>query len=40
VKAFLSAVVVAVVLGVGASMILEQNQVTASAKYSSGSVRN
>jgi len=39
-KAFVSAVVVALVLGIGASMILERNQVTAESKFSSGSVRN
>ena len=39
-KAFLSAVIVALAMGVGASMILERNQVTAEAKFSSGAVRN
>jgi hypothetical protein len=39
-KAFLSAVIVALALGVGASMILERNQVTTEAKFSSSAVRN
>jgi hypothetical protein len=40
VKAFLAAVIVALTLGVGASMVLEQSQVTAEAKFSRPSVRN
>jgi hypothetical protein len=39
-KAFLSAVIVALVMAVGASMLLETSQVTAQAKFSAGSVRN
>lgn len=39
-KAFLSAVIVALVLGIGASVVLERNQVTAESKFSSGAVRN
>jgi hypothetical protein len=39
-KAFLSAVIVALVMGIGASMILERNQVTAESKFSTTSVRN
>jgi hypothetical protein len=39
-KAFLSAVIVALVMGIGASMILERNQVTAESKFSASSVRN
>jgi hypothetical protein len=39
-KSFLLAVSVALVIAVGASMILEQNQMTASAKFSTNSVRN
>jgi hypothetical protein len=39
-KAFLSAIIVALVMGIGASMILEKSQVTAEAKFSTPSVRN
>jgi hypothetical protein len=39
-KAFLSAIVVALVMGIGASVILEQSQKTAEAKFTSGAVRN
>jgi hypothetical protein len=38
-KAFLSAVIVALVAGIGAYAVLEQNQMGASQKYSSGSTR-
>jgi len=39
-KAFLAAVIVALVMGVGASVILGENQKTVEAKFSSSSVRN
>jgi hypothetical protein len=39
-KPFLSAIVVALVMGIGASVILEQSQKTVEAKFSSSSVRN
>lgn len=39
-KAFLSAVIVALVMSIGAFMIMERNQVTAEAKFTSSSVRN
>jgi hypothetical protein len=39
-KAFLVAIVVALVMGIGASVILEKNQMTAEAKFSTKSVRN
>lgn len=39
-KSFLAAIAVALVIAVGASMVLEQSQKTAEAKFSSSSVRN
>jgi hypothetical protein len=39
-KSFLAAIAVALVLAVGASVVLEQSQKTAEAKFSSSSVRN
>ncbi len=39
-KSFLAAVTVALVMAVGASMILETNQMSANAKFSSSAVRN
>jgi hypothetical protein len=39
-KSFLAAIAVALVVAVGASMILEQSQKTAEAKFSSSAVRN
>lgn len=39
-KAFVSAVIVALAVGVFASMILERSQVTAESKFSSSAVRN
>ncbi len=39
-KAFLSAIIVALVMGIGASMILERSQVTSEAKFRTPSVRN
>jgi hypothetical protein len=39
-KAFLASVIVALVMGIGASVVLEQNQKTAEAKFSSPAVRN
>jgi uncharacterized protein HemX len=38
-KAFLVAVIVALGLGIGAYSVLEQNQIGAAQKYSSGSTR-
>jgi uncharacterized protein HemX len=38
-KAFLMAVIVALGLGIGAYTVLEQNQMGASQKFSSGSTR-
>lgn len=38
-KAFLSAVIVALAMGIGAYGILEQNQMGASEKFSSGATR-
>jgi hypothetical protein len=39
-KSFLAAIAVALVVAIGASMVLEKSQMTASAKFSTGSVRN
>jgi hypothetical protein len=39
-KSFLAAIAVALVLAIGASMILEKSQMSASAKFSTNSVRN
>ncbi len=39
-KSFLAAIAVALVMAVGASMILEQSQMSANAKFSSSAVRN
>jgi hypothetical protein len=38
-KAFLSAVIVALVMGIGAYTVLEQNQMGATEKFSSGATR-
>jgi hypothetical protein len=38
-KAFLSAVIVALVMGIGAYALLEQSQMGVSEKYSSGATR-
>jgi hypothetical protein len=39
-KAFLSAVIVALVMGLGAFFVLEENKKTVEAKFSSSAVRN
>ena len=39
-KAFLAAMIAALVLGIGAYAVLEKNQMTAEAKFSTKNVRN
>jgi multisubunit Na+/H+ antiporter MnhC subunit len=39
-KAFLSAIIVSLILGIGAYLVLEKNQMTAEAKFTTKSVRN
>jgi hypothetical protein len=39
-KSFLAAIAVALAIAVGASMVLEQSQMTAGTKFSSSAVRN
>ena len=39
-KAFLSAMIFALVMGIGAYLVLERNQTTAEARFSTQNVRN